>query len=194
MRHLKLFPFVRSIILSFFLLVSSNLAIAQTGVGTPSANKKGNSIADYDLNKLALPSEIKGMGKSAGSIFYSPSIKGKVLIPVHFWGYFNRPGLHFIPVDSSLLEGVSYAGGPNPNAKIDNVRLMRKSGSNFNNSYYDLEKGGTNAAALKKLNPGDMVFVEKDYFIENRAYYTSLIGVVATILSSILLYRQVRKN
>ena len=55
-------------------------------------------------------------------------------------------------------------------------------------------KGGSNEAALKSLRPGDMVFVEKDYWYENRAYYTSLVGVVATILSSILLYRQVKKN
>ena len=64
----------------------------------------------------------------------------------------------------------------------------------ISNSFFNLEKGGSNEAALRKLKPGDMVFVEKDYWYENRAYYTSLIGVVATLLSSILLYRQVKKN
>jgi hypothetical protein len=61
------------------------------------------------------------------------------------------------------------------------------------NEFFDLEKGGSTNAALRKLKPGDMVFVEKDYWYENRSYYTSLIGVAATILSSILLYRQVKK-
>ncbi len=151
--------------------------------------------ASYDLNELALPSEVKNLGKSSGSIYYSPAVKGKVLMPVHFWGYFNKPGLHFIPVESSLLEGVSYAGGPNPQAQLSEVRIMTKAEEgNIINSFYNLEKGGNNNAALRALKPGDMVFVEKDYWYENRAYYTSLIGVVATLLSSILLYRQVKKN
>lgn len=169
------------------------MAFAQTGVNAPV--KKSNYTLDYDLNKLALPSETKNIGKSSGSVFYSPSIKGKVLIPVHFWGYFQRPGLHFIPVESSLLEGVSFAGGPNPSARIDNVKLMRKNSKGlYDKRVFDLEEGGNNEAALSELKPGDMVFAEKDYWVENRAYYTSLIGVVATLLSSILLYRQVKKN
>jgi len=175
------------LLLNLSLLLSSGTVFAQ--------NKKPADKVDYDLSRLALPSETKNIGKSAGSVYYSPSIKGKVLIPVHFWGYFQRPGLHFVPVETSLLEGISYAGGPNPQARIDNVKLMRKGDKGgFDNNFYDLEKGGNNEAALKTLRPGDMVFVEKDYWQENRAYYTGLIGVVATVLSSILLYREVKKN
>lgn len=181
LRHFKI------LFINLSLLVSSSVVFAQS--------KKKSDTVDYDLSRLALPSETKGIGKAAGSVYYSPSIKGKVLIPVHFWGYFQRPGLHFVPVESSLLEGISYAGGPNPQARIDNVKLMRKNEkSGFDNEFYDLEKGGNNQAALKTLRPGDMVFVEKDFWQENRNYYTSLVGVVATVLSSILLYREVRKN
>lgn len=193
MRHLNILKKLNLLFITTSLLCGSLPAWAQTGISAKAAAKAQE--ADYDLSKLTLPSEVKSMGKGSGSIFYSPSIKGKVLIPVHFWGYFTKPGLHFVPVESTLLEGVSYAGGPNPSAKIDNVRLMRKSKvGSISNSYFDLEKGGTNEAALLELRPGDMVFVEKDHWYENRAYYTSLIGVVATILSSILLYRQVQKN
>lgn len=186
MRHFTILKYFKLLVINFSLLVTSNAALAQAGAG---------SHTDYDLNKLALPSETQGLKKATGSIYYSPSIKGKVLIPVHFWGYFQRPGLHFVPVESSLLEGVSYAGGPNLQGKIDNVKLMRKNDKgNFENTYFNLEKGGGNEAALKELRPGDMIFVEKDYWQENRAYYTSLVAVFATVLSSILLYRQVRKN
>lgn len=193
---MRQFPTLRSfkfLFLTLSLLCGSLPAWAQTGISAKVAAKAQQ--ADYDLSQLTLPSEVKNVGKLTGSIYYSPSIKGKVLIPVHFWGYFTKPGLHFVPVESTLLEGVSYAGGPNPNAKIDNVRLMRKTkGGAIQNNFFDLEKGGGNEAALKELRPGDMVFVEKDYWYENRSYYTSLIGVVATILSSVLLYRQVKKN
>lgn len=190
MKNQSIFRHLRIIILNLSILLASSPAFSQT-----KAPKKKVKPVSYDLNELALPSEVKNLGKRAGAIYYSPTVKGKVLMPVHFWGYFNRPGLHFIPVDSSLLEGVSYAGGPNPQAQLDKVRLMSKiqEGKIINN-FFNLEKGGSNEAALRSLKPGDMVFVEKDYWYENRSYYTSLIGVVATILSSVLLYRQVKKN
>jgi hypothetical protein len=184
MKNQILFKNLRIIILNLSLLIASSPLYAQ-------ANKAGG----FDLNQLALPSEVKNIQKNTGSIYYSPAVKGKVLMPIHFWGYFNKPGLHFIPVDSSLLEGVSYAGGPNPQAQLENVRLMaNQDDGKISNSFFNLEKGGSTEAALRQLKPGDMVFVETDYWYENRAYYTSLIGVVATLLSSILLYRQVKKN
>ena len=68
--------------------------------------------SNYNIRQLALPSEVEDIGKSSGSIYYSPSIKGKVLIPVHFWGSVKKTGLHFIPVDTNLISGISLAGGP----------------------------------------------------------------------------------
>lgn len=195
MKHTKSLKIVKLLFINFCLVMTSTPAFSQTGISRPTTVKKSNSEPDYNINELALPSELKNVQKGSGSIFYNPSIKGKVLIPVHFWGYFSRPGLHFIPVESSLLEGVSYAGGPTPQGKLDNVRHMRKSDkSEVINEYFDLEKGGSNKAALMKLQPGDMVFVERDNWMEDRAYYTGLIGVVATILSSILIYREVKKG
>jgi hypothetical protein len=194
MKNHQCFRHLRIIILNLSLLFASSPVFGQAPKAKKEITSK-NKVAGYDLNELALPSEVKGVAKATGSIYYSPAVKGKVLMPVHFWGYFNKPGLHFIPIGSSLLEGVSYAGGPNPQAQLGNVRLMTdKDKGSIVNNFYDLEKGGSNEAALRLLKPGDMVFVEKDYWYENRSYYTGLIGVVATLLSSILLYRQVKKN
>ena len=147
----------------------------------------------FDINKLVLPSEIKKLGKATGSIFYSPSIKGKILVPVNIWGQVKKSGLHFIPIETNLPQGISFAGGPTNNAKLYNVKVSR-----FNNKgeiwseEFDMRRGGGKKAALKILKPGDTIFIERSNYFENRAYYTSLAGVVATILSSILLYRQVK--
>ena len=58
--------------------------------------------------------------------------------------------------------------------------------------YFDISEGGDLSLEDFKLLPGDTVYVPQDTFFVNRSYYTSLIGVIATILSSILLYRQVK--
>ncbi|GAB4020668.1 MAG: hypothetical protein Fur0010_23460 [Bdellovibrio sp.] len=149
---------------------------------------------NYDIRELALPSEVKDLSKSTGSIYYSPSIKGKVLIPVNVWGDVGRTGLHFVPADTTLIMGLSLAGGPGTHAKLDEIKLTRVENGKNKEYQFDLSEGGKADAQAFTLKPGDTIFVENDKFFENRAYYTSLIGVVATILSSILLYRQVRNN
>ena len=158
------------------------------------ADAQKTTNEDFDLSKLALPSEVKNLGKSAGSIFYSPSLKGKILIPVNIWGEVKKSGLHFVPLETNLPQGISFAGGPSSSAKLKSVQVSRfdKNGEIISEEY-DMRRGGGKEAALKVLKPGDTVFVEKSTFTEDRAYYTSLIGVVTTILSSILIYRQVKE-
>ncbi|PIP96583.1 MAG: hypothetical protein COW00_19405 [Bdellovibrio sp. CG12_big_fil_rev_8_21_14_0_65_39_13] len=149
--------------------------------------------SNYDIRQLALPSEVKDLSKGVGAIYYSPSIKGKVLIPVNIWGDVGKTGLHFVPVDTTLVMGLSLAGGPSSHAKLSDIKLNRTENGKSNEYTFDLSGGGTVDAQSFSLKPGDTIFVENDKYYENRAYYTSLIGVIATILSSVLLYREVKK-
>jgi len=57
---------------------------------------------------------------------------------------------------------------------------------------FDITQGGDLTLEDFKLRPGDTIFIEKDTYRQDRAYYTSLFGVILTVLSSILLYRQVK--
>lgn len=148
----------------------------------------------YNLRELVLPSEVKTIGKSSGSIFYSPSVKGKVLIPVHFWGEVSKSGLHFLPIDTNFINGLSLAGGPTAGADLEIIKLTRKSEKGeYKSQFFDLSKGGSSLAHEFKLKPDDTVFIKTSRFYEDRSYYTSLTGVIATVLSSIILYREVRK-
>jgi hypothetical protein len=149
--------------------------------------------SSYNIRELALPSEVDNISKQAGSIYYSPSVKGKVLIPVHFWGAITKSGLHFVPLDTNLINGISLAGGPKNNADLDNVRITSSREGKRKAFEFDLNEGGGLELEDFKLRPGDTVFIEKDTFIQDRAYYTSLAAVIATVLSSILLFREVKK-
>jgi hypothetical protein len=144
------------------------------------------------LNDLALPSEVKDLKKFPGSIYYSPTTKGKPLVPVHFWGEVKKSGLHYIPVDTPLISGISLAGGLTSNADLEKVRVTRKDGTELKSQNYDLSSGGTEEAYKHNLRPGDTVFIKKTRFYENRAYYTSLIGVLATLISSYAILNQVK--
>ncbi len=145
---------------------------------------------EIDLQDLALPSEVRDIGKSSGAVFYSPTTKNKTLMPVHIWGEVNRPGLHYIPVDTKLIKGLSFAGGGNGTAKLSEVVVNRLDGNKVRRWEFNLVEGGDNSAHEYELKPGDTVFVEKDRFQENRAYYTGLFGVVLTIVSTLLVLKR----
>jgi hypothetical protein len=156
------------------------------------AKNKKSEKSKYNIRELALPSEVENIGKKAGSIYYSPSVKGKVLIPVHFWGQVKNSGLHFMPVDTNIINGISLAGGPTTNAELDNVKVTTKRGGKRERIDFDLTGGGGIELEDFKLQPGDTVYVPQDTFRQDRNYYTSLTSVILTLLSSILIYQQVR--
>lgn len=169
------------------------LFIVQTIIGNSDgfAQEKNQAVS---LRDLALPSEFEGIKKESGAVFYSGTSKGKALIPINVWGEVNKAGLHYIPIDTDLVLGLSLAGGPKSTASLSGIKVTRNANNQINEYKFDLSEGGTPEAYKLKLEPGDTVFVEKEFFYENRAYYTGIVGVVATILSSILLYRQVRRD
>lgn len=148
--------------------------------------------AELNLQEVALPSEVKDLGKNSGAIYYSTSVKNKVLIPVHIWGDVRQAGLHFVPADTTLIKGLSLAGGPSSTAKLDGIVLTRGTvGGTFKEMDFDITKGGDTAAHQFKIESGDTIFVKKDTFFENRAYYTSLVGVVFTLVSTFLILKKV---
>ncbi len=147
--------------------------------------------ADINLEDLALPSEVEELGKTSGSVYYSSTNKNKPLMPVHIWGEVNRSGLHYIPVDTKLIKGLSFAGGSSGKADLENVTVTRLIDGNTTKHKFDLSDGGNAEAYTYVLQPGDTIFVKDDKFYENRAYYTSLVGVAVAILSSIILYRRI---
>jgi len=148
-----------------------------------------------DMRELALPSDLKGITKVYGAVYYNTSIKGKALIPVHIWGAVGVAGLHFVPLDTTIIKGLSFAGGPSRISRLDNIRLSRlDKNKKLTNKVYDLSEGGKQLAFSDTLQPGDTLFVSKDYYREDRVYYTSLISVIVSLLSGILIYREVRNN
>lgn len=185
MNHLK--KFIVYLLVAQFL--TGSIAFAE------SQNSEDNQVTkELSLQEIALPSEVKDLGKQSGSIYYNSSVKNKVLIPTHFWGEVGKPGLHFIPTDTTLIKGLSMAGGPAGLAKMEEIVLTRNSkDGKLEQHQFNLANGGDTSAYQFKLEPGDSVFIKKDLFREDRAYYTSLIGIAISIISTVVLLQNVKK-
>jgi hypothetical protein len=148
---------------------------------------------EFNLQEITLPSEVKDMTKTPGAIYYSTSVKNKVLIPVHMWGEINKSGLHFVPADTSLIKGLSLAGGPTAQANLEDIVVTRPStNGTFKEIEFDLSEGGNINAHQFKIESGDTIFVKKSTFSENRAYYTSLISIFITIASTFFIINKVK--
>ncbi len=146
-----------------------------------------------DIEELVLPTEVESLPKKSGSIYYSKAVKNKVLVPTNFWGEVENSGLHFIPQGTSLIKGLSLAGGPTGDANIEDIQVTQSASKELKTIKFDLTKNDIEAHRYT-LQAGDVVFVKKERYYEDRTYYTSLISVAATLLSGVLLYREVRDS
>jgi hypothetical protein len=56
----------------------------------------------------------------------------KMNIEVSAWGYIKFPGKYIIPKGSTLVDLISYSGGPTVDAKLENIRLFRPKNDTLN--------------------------------------------------------------
>lgn len=175
---------VVAIILQYTLLFNATPVFAQSKT----------TVKDLSLREIVLPSELTNLPKQPGAVFYNQSTKSKVLIPVNFWGEINRSGLHFIPAETSLISGLSMAGGASSLSRLDNIRLIRRVDNKVETKEFNLSKGGDELAYLEQLRPGDTIFVDRNTYREDRVFYTTLVTVAISVLSTWLLYEQINKN
>lgn len=148
----------------------------------------------FELQELSLPSETKEMARQSGSIYYSTTSKNKTLMPIHFWGEVGRPGLHYIPIDSKLIKAISFAGGGTASADLEEIYINRVEDKKMVKHEFDLTQGGDITAHDFSLKPGDTVFVSRDTWRDNRAFYVSLVTLVVTVLSTVLIVRQIQNG
>lgn len=144
-----------------------------------------------DLNSIVLPTEVKGLEKKSGALYFSNSVKNEVLIPTNFWGEVRSAGLHFVPKGTSLISGLSLAGGATGEANLSDVKITRRQGKDLKTIEFDLSSGGDFDSHNFQLRPGDVVYLRKERFYENRAWYTSVLGILATTLGSYLIYKKI---
>jgi hypothetical protein len=177
-----------SICISFQFLITS----VSFGSELP---KQESAKVELSLQEITLPSEVKDLNKQSGAIYYNTSVKNKVLIPTNFWGEVGRPGLHFVPTDTTLIKGLSMAGGPAGSASIDDVLLTRAATDGSIKQFeFNLSSGGDSKAYQFKLESGDSIFIKKDAYREDRAYYTGLIGIAISIISTFVLLGYVKNK
>lgn len=128
--------------------------------------------------------------------FYDYSDPRYVNIMVNIWGYVRFPGKYYVPENSKVLDLLSYAGGPTPDAFMNNIRLYRT--NSLNDAILkdlDFDKLYTSADTslidieVPTLLPGDIVLVPgepKLYFRDYVSIYASITSVLISLAILVL--------
>lgn len=66
-----------------------------------------------------------GKGSFSRSGLYDFSDPGAINVKVAVWGYISKPGKYIVPDYTTVSDLLSFAGGPNENADMDDLRIFR---------------------------------------------------------------------
>ncbi|MBM3713074.1 MAG: hypothetical protein FJW56_06520 [Actinobacteria bacterium] len=133
--------------------------------------------------------------------FYDYSDPRYVNISVSIWGYVRFPGKYFVPEQTKLIDLISYAGGPSPDAFLDDVRLLKNVSSESHTSLresgsitkFDLrqlmENDGPKVELNKipRLNAGDIILIPGEPKLYFRDYTSLVLSITSTLISLAIL-------
>ncbi len=133
---------------------------------------------------------------TAGSEYMSGQEPGTVMMKVNLWGAVRKPGIHHIPVKTDLVALMSYAGGPNDNAIIDDVTIRRQQGNKQTRIKVDLAQliHGENSQNLS-LQPEDIIVIPaKEPWISQDTFTLAIFAstIASIILSAVLIDKQTK--
>ena len=149
-----------------------------------SANLFGQ-VKDYELGA----GSDNGRGNYSGGYFnYSEPLT--VNIKVSVWGFVKYPGRYFVPINTTVTDLLSYAGGPTDDAHADQLRLYRvlEDGTNelYTFDYDDIMWGDSLVLKQREIPPlyaSDILVVpgsEKLYF---KDWIMITLSIVSTLIS-----------
>jgi len=140
-------------------------------------------------DKYQIGSDLKNLRQTQGGYFDYSDPSG-INIKVQLWGYVKYPGYYIVPINSTISELFSYAGGPLVDAKLDDVRILKSledstiimNKLNYNDLMW--EETLSKPIEFPKLNAGDIVVVpgEPRYFI--RQDISFFLSILTAVISS----------
>lgn len=139
---------------------------------------------DVQIGKSSMANEYNSKGAK-----YDYSDPNSINIKVLVWGYVQFPGQYIIPSTSTVNDLLALAGGPVPDAHLDELRLFRinpdSSQTMIKFNYNDLlwNNNLTSKVKIPSLKAGDILLVPGSPRFFLRDYLNLTLQIVATLSS-----------
>ncbi len=137
----------------------------------------------YAEKMIESHSVIAPYGTGAQYYVYLGADKG-LQINVQVWGQVFKPGMYSVPKATDIIGLISFAGGPNENANIGKIKLVRST-PNPEVIIVDLKKymDTGDASFIPVLKRGDTIVVPENvsYWFSNVVRVVSQLAIVANV-------------
>ena len=131
--------------------------------------------------------------------YYDYSDPESVNIKVSVWGFVKYPGKYIIPIYSNAFDLLSYAGGPDEDANLDDIRIFRiKEDSSqvfIDLNYRDFlwNKELTSEKTAPRILSGDILLIPGEDRLYFRDYFTLTLSVLSVLISLAILIININK-
>ncbi len=110
--------------------------------------------------------------------YYYLSKPGEITMQVNLWGNVKNPGRYEIPISTDIVQLISFAGGPLPEADLGTVRIIRiarEGGSKKVQFSINMNRIDQIDEQALSLHPGDTIFIDRVSFT-----FESFVGILTT--------------
>lgn len=130
--------------------------------------------------------------RTSSASYYYVAKAGELTMQVNIWGYVKNPGRYEVPTSTNLIQLMSYAGGPLPDASISSVRITRESGSLTGipmEHTVDLGHIAEIPPEQLLIYPGDTIFIEHGSWLNVRDVLTvvTALAVVTSAVAAVII-------
>lgn len=151
---------------------------------------------DYELGSSQL---LNRYTQQSG--FFDFSDPESVNIKVSIWGFVRYPGRYTIPVYSSIIDLISYAGGPTDAAHLDDMRIYRVDADSvqtlikvdYNDIMYEA-KLDKRYKRLAELEAGDILVIPGSPRLYTRDQVTIWVSILSALISLSILILNIARN
>lgn len=183
-------------ILCFVLLfIHVSKVFGQTLWNGPSSLNYSGGIGGYDGDRNRPGARGYGYGPKPVE-FEGGNYPGAIMIPINVWGAAKTTGLFKVPKTTTLIELLSFAQGPDNNAKLNVVKIKRSAEKVEKTFTVDVEELLENPNAHDiPLMANDVVYVEpRKPFLDPQVVTTiSVLATLATLISTVIIIRDKTK-
>lgn len=152
-------------------------------------------IKDYELG--APQNTIRNY--NAG--YYDYSDPSTINIKVSVWGFVKFPGRYTIPINSTVSDLLSYAGGPTDAAHMEDLRLYKVDADSNQTmikfDYNDLlweENLKVSRVKVPALQAGDILVVPGSPRLYFKDWFSITLSVISTLISLSILILNIVRN
>lgn len=151
-------------------------------------------VKDYELG-----TDVLGMRTNPQGGYFNYSDPEAINIYVSVWGWVKYPGRYKVPIYTTAIDLLSYAGGPSDAADLEDLRLYRVNADstqsmikfNYNDLVYE-SRLESRYRKIPKLEAGDVLVIPGEPRLYFRDHFSIWMSLLSVLISLTILIRSLK--